>query len=128
MRLGIELGQQSYQFSLIDLTGDGLAQGGCHPAGDLRILQGFRREHRPNDDLAAGLGGLGPGLEAVQPGLRLGNLLINGPCHSAIPCSPNGCISGLWVATVQDTKCPLIQTLQVCVGKGDVALPFEPLA
>lgn len=29
---------------------------------------------------------------------------------------------------MQDTKCPLIQTLRVCVGKGATAFPFEPQA
>ncbi len=128
MRLGIKLSQQSHQLLLIDLAGDGLAQGCSHPAGDLRILQGFSRQHRTDDDLAACLRGLGSGFKPVQPGLRLGNLLINGSCHSAILCSPNGCKTGPRVVTVQDTKCPLIQTLRVCVGKGDAALPFEPLA
>ena len=81
MRLGIEFGQQSHKFFLIDFAGDVLAQGGGHPAGDLRIFQSLGRDYRPDDDLAAGLGSFGPGLEAVELSLCFGNLLVNGTRH-----------------------------------------------
>jgi len=118
--------RQSGNLFLIDVAGGVLAQGGRHPSGDLGVLQSFSGDDGADDDLAAGIAGLLSGLEAVQLGLCLGDLLVNGPGHFEILWSLNGCKFGCPECRVQDTKCPLIQTLRVCVGKGTPAFPLNP--